>query len=777
MHLIFNLGAQEAEDIINQIKKEELSKISSIQNSQNVEMIRLDEAETVADKKEADKKEADKKEIDENEKDFNRIFGFNYLNSLTAVNTDYADLPAPNDYVISLNDKIRVILFGSKQSSFDLLVALDGSILFPEIGRISVKGLTYAELKEKLTNLINESYVGVSIDVSLSELSGKKISIIGAVKSPGSYLVNPFTSFSSALAYSGGPEDYASLRNIKILRSSGEEIEYDLYDLLIHGDRTTDLVVNAGDTILIESTNNHIEIIGEIHRPMKYEYKEGETYNDLVEYALGFKSSANRDNIFASTLSENTDSFLTKRISMSKYEVIESSILLEVFSKSISEQYQIKVEGPLTNAGYFSPNTFKSLSDLMDVLKFSDDLYKYFAIVENKNPRDGFYSSHVFSPSDKETHDIDLRSNSNVKFFSVNSIQNFSKIDEFTAVNSIQNFSKIDEFTENFGLNESTSNHLKNNLLTVTTKDNQYYLPLIGKVNLNSITNILALNISDYDFQNSIFINPSEDIINKNISEKSILVGGIGANLILRDIVLDSITVKVSGEASLPGTYTISKDTTLNELYQLFGGVSQLADSRYAIFKRDSVKKSQIRNLKKARAELEEYLLVNSLANNDTQVLKSLIEEDFDENLLGRVAGNFTASSPFFNTFTFEENDSIHIPRKNETVTIIGEVLNPVTLLYEENKRLQDYLSMAGGLKESAAVKQIFVVKADGSVESARGGNIFSGSNSMIIKEGDTIVVPRNIILSNGIGELLIPVTTILSNLALVSASLDSISN
>ena len=752
LHLILNLGAQEAEDIINQIKKEELSKISSIQNSQNVEMIRLDEAETVA----------DKKEIDENEKDFNRIFGFNYLNSLTAINTDYADLPAPNDYVISLNDKIRVILFGSKQSSFDLLVALDGSILFPEIGRISVRGLTYAELKEKLTNLINESYVGVSIDVSLSELSGKKISIIGAVKSPGSYLVNPFTSFSSALAYSGGPEDYASLRNIKILRSSGEEIEYDLYDLLIHGDRTTDLVVNAGDTILIESTNNHIEIIGEIHRPMKYEYKEGETYNDLVEYALGFKISANRDNIFASTLSENTDSFLTKRISMSKYEVIENSILLEVFSKSISKQYQIKVEGPLTNAGYFSPNTFKSLSDLMGVLKFSDDLYKYFAIVENKNPRDGFYSSHVFSPSDKETHDIDLRSNSNVKFFSVNSIQNFSK---------------IDEFTENFGLNESTSNHLKNNLLTVTTKDNQYYLPLIGKVNLNSITNILALNISDYDFQNSIFINPSEDIINQNISEKSILFGGNGANLILSDSELDSITVKVSGEASLPGTYTISKDTTLNELYQLFGGVSKLADSRYAIFKRDSVKKSQIRNLKKARAELEEYLLVNSLANNDTQVLKSLIEEDFDENLLGRVAGNFTASSPFFNTFTFEENDSIHIPRKNETVTIIGEVLNPVTLLYEENKRLQDYLSMAGGLKESAADKQIFIVKADGSVESARGGNIFSGSNSVIIKEGDTIVVPRNIILSDGIGELLIPVTTILSNLALVSASLDSINN
>ena len=91
------------------------------------------------------------------------------------------DLPLPNEYKISLNDQFTVILSGSKESIFDLSVKLDGTILFPELGSVYVAGETFAEVKSKLRNLISQSYIGTEIDISLKNLSAKKITIVGAV--------------------------------------------------------------------------------------------------------------------------------------------------------------------------------------------------------------------------------------------------------------------------------------------------------------------------------------------------------------------------------------------------------------------------------------------------------------------------------------------------------------------------------------------------------------------------------------------------------------------
>ena len=60
--------------------------------------------------------------------------------------------------------------------------------MFPELGAVSVVGLSFKEVKEKLSQLIEQSYIGVNIDVSLQNLSAKKITIVGAVNTPGTYL-------------------------------------------------------------------------------------------------------------------------------------------------------------------------------------------------------------------------------------------------------------------------------------------------------------------------------------------------------------------------------------------------------------------------------------------------------------------------------------------------------------------------------------------------------------------------------------------------------------
>ena len=194
-------------------------------------------------------------------------FGYDFFSTMPTSLSAVGDLPLPNDYKISLRDQIKVILSGSKDQIFNLNVNLDGTILFPELGKVFVAGLTFEEVKEKLSNMINQSYIGVSIDISLQNLSAKKVTIVGAVNTPGTYLINPFSTITGALAYSGGISEIGSLRDIKLIRNDGTIFSFDLYDLLIKGDRTNDLTIQAGDTILINAASQFVEIRGQVNRP------------------------------------------------------------------------------------------------------------------------------------------------------------------------------------------------------------------------------------------------------------------------------------------------------------------------------------------------------------------------------------------------------------------------------------------------------------------------------------------------------------------------------
>jgi hypothetical protein len=100
-------------------------------------------------------------------------YGYGFFTSVPTSVTAVGDLPMPADYKISILDQFTVILSGSKQQIFDLSVQLDGTILFPELGSISVVGETFGEIKRKLRNLVEQSYIGVNLDLSLKNLAAK----------------------------------------------------------------------------------------------------------------------------------------------------------------------------------------------------------------------------------------------------------------------------------------------------------------------------------------------------------------------------------------------------------------------------------------------------------------------------------------------------------------------------------------------------------------------------------------------------------------------------
>ena len=270
----------------------------------------------------------------------NKKYGYNYFSSVPTSISAVGDLPLPNDYKISLNDQFTVILSGSREDIFDLNVNLDGSILFPELGSISVVGETFQEVKNKLKNLIEQSYIGVQIDLSLKNLSAKKITIVGAVKTPGTYLVNPFSTISSALGYSGGISEIGTLRDIRLIRTNGETYSFDLYKLLINGNRSDDITIESGDVIVIDPAQQFINVTGQVKRPAIYEIKEDEDLDDLINFALGFTQIANESNISLEVLDIKSSSI--KNINVSNPESSLSDVLKLNVNPYVSKNIKIK---------------------------------------------------------------------------------------------------------------------------------------------------------------------------------------------------------------------------------------------------------------------------------------------------------------------------------------------------------------------------------------------------------------------------------------------------
>ena len=214
-------------------------------------------------------------------------FGYDFFSTMPTSVSAIGDLPLPNNYKISIKDQFSIILSGTRKNIFDLSVILDGTILFPEIGSISVVGETFGEVKEKISNIVEQTFIGVQVDISLKSLSAKKITIVGAVNTPGTYLVNPFSTITGALAYSGGLTEVGSLRNILLKRANGNVYAFDLYDLLINGDRSRDITIESGDTILINPAEQFVELNGLIRRPGIYEVLDSDNLGSLISFGLG----------------------------------------------------------------------------------------------------------------------------------------------------------------------------------------------------------------------------------------------------------------------------------------------------------------------------------------------------------------------------------------------------------------------------------------------------------------------------------------------------------
>ncbi|NVD45751.1 polysaccharide biosynthesis/export family protein [Qipengyuania atrilutea] len=130
------------------------------------------------------------------------------------------------DYRINPGDSVEIYVWGEERLQRTVNVLPDGSIAFPLVGQLNVRGLLPSELEQRIRDGLQDQYRGDVPQVTVSVApSGMQFSIIGRVNSPGSFQPGRYVNALEALSLAGGPNEFADLNNVVIIRKNGTQLQ------------------------------------------------------------------------------------------------------------------------------------------------------------------------------------------------------------------------------------------------------------------------------------------------------------------------------------------------------------------------------------------------------------------------------------------------------------------------------------------------------------------------------------------------------------------------
>jgi protein involved in polysaccharide export with SLBB domain len=183
-----------------------------------------------------------------------------------SVSASSRTMPVPQNYVVGPGDVLTVQLFGSQNVEYRMTVSRDGTVGFPQLGAITLAGLTFEEARELISGRVSQEIPGVRANVTLSELRSISIVVSGDVERPGAHFVSGYATITSALFQSRGISTIGSLRNITLMREGSSVATLDLYDVLLRGDTRNDARLQSGDVVLVPPVGTSGTVFGVVVR-------------------------------------------------------------------------------------------------------------------------------------------------------------------------------------------------------------------------------------------------------------------------------------------------------------------------------------------------------------------------------------------------------------------------------------------------------------------------------------------------------------------------------
>ncbi len=159
-----------------------------------------------------------------------------------------------NYYMIQPGDLLEISVWREENLEREVAVQPDGRISFPLVGVLDAAGSTVEEVQSRVAERLSQYIPDPVITVSIKEIRGNRIYILGQVRNPGQIIMNPRIDIMQALALAGGTTAFAELNDIKILRRSGGRqtlIEFRYADVERGRNLDQNIVLQSGDVIIV----------------------------------------------------------------------------------------------------------------------------------------------------------------------------------------------------------------------------------------------------------------------------------------------------------------------------------------------------------------------------------------------------------------------------------------------------------------------------------------------------------------------------------------------
>ena len=158
----------------------------------------------------------------------------------------------------------------------------------PKVGSFTVAGVRASELGNHLRAQIGRLYTNFNLNVSLGQLRGVKVFVVGPARVPGVYTVSSQSTLLSAVVAAGGPAPNGSMRKVLLRRNGAVISEIDIYEFLVQGDKSKDTQLIAGDVVVFQPAGAQVALTGALDTQAIYELKSAqEPVRDVLRYAGG----------------------------------------------------------------------------------------------------------------------------------------------------------------------------------------------------------------------------------------------------------------------------------------------------------------------------------------------------------------------------------------------------------------------------------------------------------------------------------------------------------
>ena len=360
------------------VRNSVLQRMNASQSFPDTESILDEDEEKKADEddkfSELERYDLFQKEFDQYGSIIPKPFGYDLFDNYKKTKTSNIVRSAPADYILGPGDELRINFSGTVKSSRKVKIDREGNIFLRELGTVNFSGLSYKRAQEELDQIVEASLIGSQAYISLLRVRPVQVFVVGQSLNPGSYNLNALSSLSTVLFESGGPNESGSLRNISLKRSNEIIGKLDLYELFIKGNSTSNIKIQSGDVLLVNSIGKQVKIFGEVNRAAIFELKENEDFNDLLSFASGFKPLSDKNRITL-TREARDNSIFVKELS---YEELQDFPLLSgdsifvdrlpsiLVDANKDRRESVSLEGAFKNPGRYFLSSGETLSELIE---------------------------------------------------------------------------------------------------------------------------------------------------------------------------------------------------------------------------------------------------------------------------------------------------------------------------------------------------------------------------------------------------------------------------